>query len=54
MEYQVAVWLGTSSSIKAGEGNPVGGIGPKSWQQCQKQLLLLLLGVPQEDQIIQL
>lgn len=54
MAYQVAIKLGTPSSIKARQGNPIGERGPKSWQQSQGQPLLPRLGISQEDQAIQL
>ena len=46
------VRLGISSFIKVRQGSPVGEKGPKGRQQSQKQFLLPLLGVPQEDQAI--
>jgi hypothetical protein len=48
MAYQVAVRLSASSLIKATQGSPVGGKGPKGRQQSQRQLLLPPLRVPQE------
>jgi hypothetical protein len=48
LAYQVAVGLGQSSPIEAGQGSPVRGKGSKGRQQSQRQLLLL--GVPHEDQ----
>lgn len=49
MIYQVAVRLGASSSAEAGQGNPKERKGPETKQQSQRQALLPLLGVPQED-----
>ena len=51
MKYEVAVRLGTSSSIKARLA-----ISRRkgSQKQSQRQLLFPLLGVPQEDQVTQL
>ena len=53
LAYQVAGRLGTSCPIDAGKGHPLRGKDPKSKQQKQRQPLLLLLGVPQEDKFEQ-
>lgn len=53
MVNQVAVRLGTSSSTEAGWGNSVGKMGPHNRQQGQRQSLLSLLGVSQENQVTQ-
>lgn len=49
MAHQVALRLDTSSHIKAEHSNPVGGNGPESRQQTQRQPLFSLLLVPQEE-----
>ena len=51
LAHQVAVRLGASSPIEARQGSPK---GPKDRQQSQRQPLLPLLGVPHEDQAVQL
>lgn len=51
MAYQVPVRLGTVSSIKPGKGNPIGGKVHKRREQSQRQPLLPLLGVLQEDRL---
>jgi hypothetical protein len=51
--YQIAVELGTSSPTEARQGNPAKGKGSKGRQQSQRQPLLLLL-VLHEDQAVQL
>jgi hypothetical protein len=50
---KTAVRLGASSTV-ALQGRQVRGKGPINGQQSQVQLLLLLLGVPHEDQAVQL
>lgn len=54
MGYQVPMRLGSSYSIKAERGNPVGGKGSQNRQHSQRQLLLSLLGVSHEDTYITL
>lgn len=51
LKLTVGVGLG-ASSIGARQGSPVKAKQPKGRQQSQRQLLLLLLGVPHEDQAI--
>lgn len=54
MAYKVIVRLGTYSLIKTGFSNSVGGIGFKSMQESQKQPLLRMLRIPQEDEVSEL
>ena len=53
MSYQVAIRLGTSPHIKAGQGNPVGGKGSQEQAKESETPPLPLLGVPQEHQATQ-
>lgn len=51
MVYRAAEGRGTSSPIKAGEGNSTGGKDPQNNQKSQGQPKISLPAVPQEDQV---
>lgn len=50
LSYEVAVGLGTPYPIKPSQGSPVRVKGFKGRQQSQRQSMLQLVGVPNEDQ----
>jgi hypothetical protein len=49
MVYQISVRLGASPHIKVDGATQYEGKGPKSLQKSQRQPLLPLLGVPQDQ-----